>query len=190
MKNVLKKMMVLVGVFCICMGLVVIFANAPAQAKTKLPIKKKITMTYSSGAGGWSTVLKVSPDGKFTGKYSDMDLGDTGKKYPKGTYYISQFSGDFIGIKKVNGYTYSMKIGKLKYKHKVGKTWIKNGIRYKATYANGLMDAGKFNFYTKKAPIKKLVEPFLEWNPRKNSSRKKLGCYGLHNLITQSGFFS
>ena len=40
---------------------------------------------FSSGAGGWSTELKVADDGTFTGAYHDSEMELTGENYPNGT---------------------------------------------------------------------------------------------------------
>jgi len=50
---------------------------------------------FSSGAGGWYTVLHIHGDGSFDGHYQDMDMGDSGSEYPEGTLYSSDFSGRF-----------------------------------------------------------------------------------------------
>ncbi len=192
MKETFKKLVVAICILSLCIGMTATTNCISAQAATKLPFNKKISMVYSSGAGGWGTVLKLSSNGKFTGTYSDNELGATGKNFPNGTCYICEFSGKFTNIKKVNSYTYSMDISNIKYKKKPGSTWIKNGVKYKASYASGLEEGGSFYFYTKKAPTKKLSEYFMDWyNGAKGSTpKKKLGCYGLHNRITQEGFFS
>lgn len=42
-----------------------------AAASTTLPISEAIDMIFASGAGAWSTELKLNPDGSFSGSYHD-----------------------------------------------------------------------------------------------------------------------
>ena len=51
--------------------------------------------TFSSGTGGWMTVMELNDDGSFTGSFQDSDMGVRGEGYPKGTVYKSDFSGKF-----------------------------------------------------------------------------------------------
>ena len=50
---------------------------------------------FCSGAGGWSTGLKLNADGTFSGEYHDSNMGETGDGYPNGTMYECTFSGKF-----------------------------------------------------------------------------------------------
>ena len=40
---------------------------------------------FSSGVGGWFTVLYIHEDGSFDGHYQDSNMGVTGEGYPNGT---------------------------------------------------------------------------------------------------------
>ena len=46
--------------------------------------------------------------------YHDTDMGDIGKGYPYGSMYVCEFTGKFKNLKKINKYTYSVKLTKLK----------------------------------------------------------------------------
>ena len=39
---------------------------------------------FSSGAGGWATVMTIDADGTFSGNFHDSDMGTTGEGYPYG----------------------------------------------------------------------------------------------------------
>ena len=67
-----------------------------------------LNFVFSSGAGGWSTQLTLQPDGTFTGRYEDMDLGDMGEKNPNGTVYLCDFSGSFSQPGKVDDHSWTM----------------------------------------------------------------------------------
>ena len=61
---------------------------------------------FSSGAGAWSSELNIYKDGSFDGQYSDTDMA------PPTTYY-STYNGKFGTPKKVDEYSYSIKIENL-----------------------------------------------------------------------------
>ena len=46
---------------------------APEELFAQLPEE----FLFASGAGAWSTVLSIGPDGSFTGEYHDADMGGT-----------------------------------------------------------------------------------------------------------------
>ena len=55
---------------------------------------------FSSGAGGWCTVLYIDEDGSFEGNFRDSDMGSTGEGYPNGTLYYCDFKGRFTEPQK------------------------------------------------------------------------------------------
>lgn len=57
---------------------------------------------FSSGVGNWSTKFDLSSDGTFTGKYSDLDMGDIGENFSNGTASICKFNGKFSAPAKID----------------------------------------------------------------------------------------
>ena len=160
----------------------------PATPKPNLFAKLPKKFTFSSGAGAWGTTLNLKSDGSFTGEYSDSDLGDTGKKYPKGTVYICKFKGKFSVPKKVNKYTYSSKLESLQQEGKEDDVYYKKGKRYIVSGPYGLEDAKEFRIYLPNAPISKVPDEFLSWAFWQEPEGKKLGLYGLYNVAGKEGF--
>ena len=69
-------------------------SEAGTTGKTDaLPFTETQDFTFMSGAGGWSTVLTIHPDGSFSGNYFDSDMGDSGDGYDA-TQYVSTFHGN------------------------------------------------------------------------------------------------
>lgn len=178
--------------------------EAPAQADTTAAKDDKITtlplsdddveFSFLSGAGGWRTELELERDGTFEGEYSDSELGSFADEYPNGTYYICEFKGRFTDIEKINDYSYRMKVTDVETKHSEGKEWVEEGIRYIATTPNGIDGGEEFILYLPDAPMDKLPAEFLDWylpaRYEDMSTQKTLGCYGIHNVKTNDGFFS
>ena len=154
------------------------------ESETSLPGDFPMEFAFSSGAGAWATELTLNKDGSFKGVYHDANVTDV---------FYCKFSGQFRQIKKVNNYTYSMRLTDLKYKHKIGKKWKKQGASYTASEAYGLEKGKTFYFYTPQTPRKKLSEEFLSWyhnNIYFKKVPKKLKCYGLYNKKMGYGFFT
>ena len=113
-------------------------SDSSASAEFSFADLQYVDFTFSSGAGAWATQLNIRPDGSFSGEYWDMDMGSTGDGYPNGTQYGNTFTGTFTDLKKVNDYTWSMKLDKINYTYEIGKEEILDQILYSYTEAYGL----------------------------------------------------
>ena len=151
-----------------------------------------VDFTFSSGAGAWATQLNIRPDGSFSGEYWDMDMGSSGDGYPNGTQYGNTFTGTFTDLKKVNDYTWSMKLGEINYTYEIGKEEILDQILYSYTEAYGLDGADEVDIYLPGAPVSELPEEFLQWAcsnyDRLEVEENGLPCYGLYNVESAEGF--
>lgn len=147
---------------------------------------------FSSGAGGWGTELTLNPDGTFTGKYHDSEMGSTGEGYPNGTYYVCEFSGSFENFTKVDEHSYEMTIGKVTVKDEMGKEWIEDGVKYIASYPYGLEDSETFMLFKPETPIYDFSEEFLTWWPGRYEEVRgeTLGYYSIMNVEQVYGFFT
>ena len=146
--------------------------------------------TFSSGAGGWATQFALEDDGSFTGQYYDSDMGDIGTEYPKGTVYISKFTGKFTTPTQINDYTYSMQLENLQTEGTTGEEYYENGQRFIYSDPYGFDNADEFLIYTPGAPMTELPEGFKNWliafmNPNEEQT---LPCYGIYNVGGEEGF--
>lgn len=147
---------------------------------------------FSSGAGGWRTVLRLNKDGSFTGNYSDSEMGSTGEGYPKGSVYVCDFSGKFTDIKK-DGQNYTMKLESLESEKKEGEEWIEDEIKYIYSTPYGIEGGKNFVIYAPDTPLEGFSETFLSWWPGRyseNKDQKTLGFYSICNVETEEGFFA
>jgi hypothetical protein len=76
-------------------------------------IPDALHMTFSSGAGAWSTGLTLNSSGYFSGDYSDSDMGDIAEDHPNGVCYVCNFDGLFQ-ITGTNTYAVELKLRALK----------------------------------------------------------------------------
>lgn len=75
------------------------------QAKKKSPqLPSAVKLLFSSGAGGWGTILNLNADGSFTGEYTLHNAFEN----------VDQpFEGRFTNIQKINDFEYSMDLSYL-----------------------------------------------------------------------------
>lgn len=163
-------------------------AEKTSETVSSLPGDYPMSLTYCSGAGGWSTVLTLSQDGSFTGTFSDSEMGESDENdYPNGTIYECNFSGQFSDIKKVNEYTYSMVLDSVSIDEEADR--IEDGVRYKAGEPSGMDSGTEIYFYTPDTPISELSEEFLSWKQTDTDKAGTLDCYAIYNKSADSGFF-
>ena len=162
------------------------------QAEFDFEKLKNLEFYFSSGAGGWRTVMQIGKDGSFSGQYSDSEMGATGEGYPNGTYHLCDFKGQFTAPVKVNEYTYSVKIDEISYLIQPETQEIKDGILYDYCTPYGLDGAEEVLIYLPGAPVELLPEEYMGWvrNHMENPAVAELPFYGLYNVTEQNGFSS
>lgn len=189
---------------------------APAE-RGIMPFDRPLELYFLSGAGGWSTDLRIHPDGSFAGDYHDSDMGDGGENYPHGTKYVCTFHGKFKDVISVSEHVWSLTLAELTLDtgRPVGEEWIENGVRYISSdpYGFNIPEGGalepgaKFMLYSPQAkgcaptdelygmsedsPDSNLFE-FWSWWPNRHSwgPGDTLDCWGLRSLASGYGFFS
>ena len=144
---------------------------------------------FSSGAGAWSTELKIAADGSFTGLHNDANMGESGEGYPNGTIYTCRFYGEFSAPVQVNDYTYSMTLESLTLVDEAGQETIdEDGVRWVTSTPYGLESADEVLIYLPGTPAEDLPEDFLNWVRFKTDGSETLTCYGLYNVKEGFGF--
>ncbi len=149
--------------------------------------------SFASGAGAWSSELSLNPDGTFIGSYHDSDMGDDGEDYPNGTFYICTFSGRFGQVKRVDEYTYSMRLENLTVDPTEAEEWIEDGVRYVASVPYGLEHADEVLVYLPGACLNDLPYGFRSWVAMPNAWSEEdqpavLPFYGLYNVAEEQGW--
>ncbi len=148
---------------------------------------------FSSGAGGWRTVLYIHEDGSFEGQYLDSDMGDQGEGYPNGTCYYSAFSGQFTQPERVNDTTYRMRVSGLAYEKPLDEEEIVDDIRWCYIDAYGISGAEDVYLYLPGTPLAELPEAYRGWvgyYDLSQTEETELPFYGLYNEAEENGFSS
>lgn len=137
--------------------------DAPTAEGLSYADLSDLTFTFSSGVGGWQTIMYMQADGSFTGEYFDSDMGVTGEGYPDGTVYVCTFSGQFAPLSRVDDLTYTTKVESISYVQPADTEEIQDGVRYVYTTAYGLDDAQTLYFYLPGTETANLSEACMSW---------------------------
>lgn len=143
---------------------------------------------FSSGAGAWGTEMKFDDGGSFSGYYHDTDAGDTGTDYPNGIRYECEFQGRFTDVKKVNDYTYCVKLKNIEQKQPSDKQEIVDGVKIIYSDPYGFENAGNFYIYLPGTPVSSLPQEYLSWVNMLVNNKSTLTFYGLYNENAGDGF--
>ena len=169
------------------------FSPVPAETQPAAEFSfadlRRLQFRFSSGAGAWSTLLAVRPDGSFYGEYHDTDMGG-GEPDIRAVQWNCKFTGRFAQPVQVNDYTYSMGIAEISYEKEAGTEEVIDGIQYYYTAPYGLEDAEEILVYLPGAPLGELPQEFRGWVGYYENTRDKLPFYALNNESHQQGFGS
>ena len=161
-------------------------AAAQTAADSLFSQLKNLEFYFSSGAGGWRTVLHIDGSGGFSGTYSDSDMGSG----EHGVQYRCDFTGQFTQPVRVNDYTYSVRIDEIAYEKEAGTEEVIDGTQYCYTDPYGLEDAEDILIYLPGAPLGQLPQEFRSWVGYSENTRDELPFYALNNAVHQQGFSS
>ena len=153
---------------------------------------KKYEFTFSSGAGGWRTIMTINEDGSFHGDFGDSDMGTTGPDYPNGTYYYCNFSGRLSEPEYVDDYTYKAVVEALTYEDEPLTETIVDGVRRVASGAYGIEGADTVYIYLPGKPVSDLSDAYRSWCywGMYDEVPEELPFYGLYNEAEEYGFTS
>lgn len=141
--------------------------------------------TFTSGAGGWSTGLKIGTDGYFEGRYHDSNMGETGNGYPKGTVYYCNFSGKFSELEPVNEYTYKVSLEQFSVADQTGGEYIENEIKYIASDPYGFDGPNEYYIYLPGIPSSMMPQNAFDWVSRLYGSN--FGSYEVYVICSANG---
>ena len=149
---------------------------------------QRLQFCFTSGAGGWCTLLAVRPDGSFYGEYHDTDMGG-GEPGIHAVQWNCKFTGRFAQPVRVNDYTYSVRIARIDYERAVGEEAFADGFHYYYTEPRGLEDTEELLIYLPGAPLGELPQEFRGWVDHGDQGEALLS-YALNNEAHQQGFES
>ena len=155
--------------------------------KAAFPFAGETHWFFRSGAGAWSTVLILQPDGSFTGEYGDSDMGDTGAKYPNGTHYYCRFFGQLKPEGSLDGQTLKVSVASLQWEDVPDTVRYVDGVREIARLPYGLSLGDRMMLCLTGVREEQLTENMRTW-VRDNLSGGCVVVPVLINLTEEYGF--
>ena len=165
-------------------------ASLPAPENGPLPFDVPMKLEFASGAGAWSTLITLHPDGSFEGNYHDMDMGDSGPGYGS-TEYVCRFHGRFGEIRRVTNASWSMTLEELVIDtgHPIGEEWIEanpadrsHNLRYVSSAPYGF---SKWDGEGMSIPLEPGAQ-FMFYTPEASGYRPTDELYGFHSANEDS----
>ena len=121
-----------------------------------------LNWSYSSGAGGWSTDLRIRADGSFSGAFHDSEIGESGEGYPFGTVYSCSFTGRMSLVGQAGENCWRIRIDALTPDQGQAET-IEDGVRYVTAAPYGLSAGDEMLLYAPGTPVSALSNDMAYW---------------------------
>ena len=137
--------------------------GACAEAELTFDQLAGLEWTFSSGAGGWSTDMRIAENGDFSGEFHDSEMGEVDDAYPNGTLYYAAFTGQLSILEQVDEYSWKVRVDSLSVENVPGDESIDDGIRYVATDPYGISEGDEMTLYRPGTPVDGFTEDMLMW---------------------------
>ena len=146
--------------------------------------------SFSSGAGGWSTDMRILKDGSVSGEFHDSEMGEMAEEYPDGTVYCCSFTGQMSLGKQIDEYACEIRIDNLKLDESQEKESIDGGIRYVKAEAYGLSESDVMQLYRPGTPVSLLSDDMKMWAHLlgEENAAAELEDWFLYSEKNESGF--
>lgn len=146
--------------------------------------------TFSSGAGAWSTDLRIQPDGSFSGEFHDSEMGESTDAYPDGTVYCCSFTGKMRVTEKASDFAWNVMVESLETDGTPNEESIDNGVRYVTAAPYGLSAGDQMLLFEPGTPLDTLTEDMQFWAHvlELETMTQKLDNWFLYSEKNDSGF--
>ena len=149
-----------------------------------------VEWSFSSGAGGWSTDLRILPDGSFSGEYHDSEMGEFAEDYPNGTVYCCSFHGRMSMIEQTNDSSWRIRVENLDADQGQDAESIDDGIRFVFAEPYGISEGDEMILYRPGTSVNGFTEDMLMWAhlPDQQETGTTLENWFLYSSENESGF--
>lgn len=151
-----------------------------------------VEFSFNSGAGAWSTDLRILPDGSFSGEFHDSDMGDAEDTYPDGTVYFCSFAGRMSVVEQMDENTWKIRVDSLVWEESPVREMIEDGIRFVYTDPYGVSEGDEMLLYRPGTPVDVLTEEMQIWAHLYDGGEmpSALETWFLYSEKNDSGFVS
>ena len=180
---------------CLILSLALLLSAAAVRAEASGSVLDTIAgleWSFCSGAGAWSTDMRIQADGTFSGEYHDSEMGESGEAYPYGTVYGCSFHGTMTVAEEADENTWKIRIDSLKMDEGQVREAIDGGIRYITTEPYGITEGDTMLLYRPGTSLSTLTEEMLIWTHALDTENRSpdLECWFLYSEKNGSGFVS
>ena len=129
-KRIIRRILYVAAAVMLAVGAAFAAGSGTETEEKPFATFDSVNWSFCSGVGGWSTDMRLLPDGSFTGDFHDGEMGETGEDYPMGTVYYCTFYGRLSPVARVDENTWKVKVDFVKLKETPDTATIEDGIRY------------------------------------------------------------
>ena len=175
----------------LCLTLALCAAAACAETETDIfAALEGYEWSFSSGVGGWSTDLRILPDGSFSGEYHDSEMGDSAEAYPDGTVYSCSFTGTMKLVEQADENSWVIRVENLQRDEGQEPEAIEGGIRYILADTYGLSEGDEMRLWKPGTPLSAIPEGLRFWTHAEEieSPAEALTDWFLSSEKNESGF--
>lgn len=162
--------------------------TAVSQPDSVWQLVEGLPFCLSSGAGGWSCLLRIDGEGNFAGEYTDSNMGETGEGYPKGTLYCCSFEGRFSSPQLDGPGLYRCRVDALRELEPAGEE-IRDGQMIRYTHAD-FLEGTDFAVYLPGKAMAEVPEDVRVWLHGPSYTSPRLLNYMIYNLDAGTAFVS
>lgn len=128
-----------------------------------LPFEGSKKLTVKPTTGIWFTTITIEKDGTFKGSYRENSQEEFSEHYPNGKIFVCDFTGNFSEFKKIDNFTYALKLDTLYANLAPDESWIEDGILYETASPIGVENGYVFYLYLPGKPTKDFTDAELSW---------------------------
>ncbi len=174
-------------ILTLMMGMTCAFAEPSESLFARL---EGVEWIFSSGAGGWSTDMRILPDGSFSGEYHDSEMGELAEEYPNGTVYCCSFTGQMSPVGQVDENSWRIRVDALRVDESQEKEAVDEGIRFVFAEPYGISEGDEMLLYRPGAPVEGFTEEMMMWAhlPGPEEGVSELETWFLYSKENDSGF--
>ena len=178
--------------FILTAALALAAAGAFAEAAESLfETLTGLEWSFSSGAGAWSTDLRILEDGSFSGEFHDGEMGEMDDAYPYGTVYRCDFSGKLSVVEQTAENVWKLRVDELRTSDQPEEE-IDGGVRYVRAEPYGLSEGDEMLLYAPGTKLAALSEDMRLWTHAQDmeDAPDALSDWFLCSEKNDSGFIS
>ena len=118
--------------------------------------------SFSSGAGGWSTEMRLDAEGAFSGEFHDSEMGESATTTPTAPCTTAP-SPARCPARRMDEHAWSVRVDSLTVESPANEESIEDDIRYVTAEPYGMSEGDELKVYAPGTPVDALTEEMQMW---------------------------